>query len=154
MPWELVNHKVYIDLTPSAGKALPYFLGKVKVPYNDPQRYSVTFSFSYKEAGRLGFSNTTYYRIICELVEKGFIDPVDKGGLRGCGRSYNLFNLSQRWKHYGTSEFKKINWPCFFANLNRKATLKMEKYNSKNGNEKSPDEKTIFKNDVVEAIFT
>ena len=34
-------------------------------------------------------------------MRKGFIDPVDKGGLRGAGLSCNIFRMSDRWKHYG-----------------------------------------------------
>ena len=38
--WVLLNSKVYWDLKPSAAKALPYFLGKPKRPFNDPEMYA------------------------------------------------------------------------------------------------------------------
>ena len=115
LTWEMLNSKAYRDLPASSGKALPYFLGKVKVKvYNDPQKYLIEFSFSYKEANRYGFAIATHHRIICELIEKGFIDPCDKGGLKSDGKSYNLFRLSRRWEKYGTKEFDEVKkWKEF-----------------------------------------
>lgn len=114
LPWEILNSRAYKELKPTAGKALPHFLGKVKVKYSDPQKFVSGFHFSYKEANRYGFANSTHHRIITELIAKGFIDPVDKGGLRGCGRSYNIFKLSQRWKDFGTPDFIKLKgWKAF-----------------------------------------
>jgi len=110
LTWEVLNHEVYKSLKPAAAKALPYFLGKIKSPYGDPHRYFETFHLSYTEAQTYGFSRTTFSRIICELIEKGFIDPVEKGGLRGFGRSFNKFRLSQRWKRYGKVGFEEKNW--------------------------------------------
>ncbi len=98
---------------PSACKALPYFLGKVKGSFNDPQRYWTDFSFSYREANKLGFANSTHCRTICELIKKGFMDPHDKGGLRSDGKSYNLFRLSKRWEKYGRPDFEEVNWETF-----------------------------------------
>jgi len=110
----MLNSIAYKKLKPSSAKALPYFLGKPKLPISDPQYYSVHFPFSYTEAKKYGFANGTFFRVISELTEKGFIDPKDKGGLRGDSKSFNLFTLSQRWEHYGTQNFKEIKWQCFF----------------------------------------
>ena len=124
--WEMLNSNVYKILKYASAKALPYFMGKVKEAYRDPQRYLVEFSFSYSEAARYGFASSTFSKIIQELVGKGFIDPVDKGGLRSDGKSYNLFRLSERWKKYGTEEFKDINWKCFQPRSRIKATSENE----------------------------
>lgn len=113
LTWEILNSKAYKDLPASAGKALPYFLGKVQTSFNDPQRYDIEFSFSYTEATRYGFATTTHHRTICELVGKGFIDPHDKGGLRSNGKSLNLFTLSRRWEQYGKAGFKEMEWETF-----------------------------------------
>src|SRR3989304_8532622 len=94
LTWEMLNSEAYKILPHSAAKSLPYFLGKVKTAYNDPQRYLIEFHFSYTEAGKYGFAVSTHHRIISELIEKGFVDPVDKGGLRSGGLSYSLFKLS------------------------------------------------------------
>lgn len=113
LTWEILNSKAYKDLPPSSSKALPYFLGKVKRPYKDPERYSDTFHFSYSEGKRLGFSYGTFSKVIQDLVRFGFIDPIDKGGLRGDCKSYNIFKLSKRWNSYGTENFISLDWRCF-----------------------------------------
>ena len=113
LTWETLNSLAYKDLPPSSAKALPYFLGKSKAGYNDPQRYLGEFSFSYTEGKRYGFSPATFSKVIQALIRFGFIDPVDKGGLRGDCRSYNLFKLSRRWEGYGTENFKPLDWRCF-----------------------------------------
>jgi hypothetical protein len=113
LPWDMLNSKAYKELQPSAAKALPYFLGKVKLNPKDYQRYNQDFSFCYKEAIKYGFATTTFYRIICELMSKGFIDGYDKGGLKSDCHSYNLFKLSRRWEQYGRPDFKVMTWETF-----------------------------------------
>jgi len=114
LTWEMLNHKAYKDLPFAASKALPYFLGKVKMDYNDSNRFNAAFSFSYKEAALLGFATATFSKVITDLIKYGFLDPRDKGGLRGDGKSNSLFCLSERWKLSGQSDFKFVDWKCFF----------------------------------------
>ncbi len=111
--WEVLNSRAYKELPPSSAKALPYFLGKVKCGYHDPQRYLEVFSFPYAEGERLGFAPATFFVIIQALVRFGFVDPVDKGGLRSDCKSYSLFKLSRRWEAYATSNFESLEWKCF-----------------------------------------
>ncbi len=113
LTWKMLNGTAYKKLKPSSAKALPYFLGKPKLPISDSQYYSSPFSFSYTEAKKYGFANGTFFRVISNLMEKGFIDPKDKGGLRGDCKSLNLFTLSQRWEKFGTQDFKEVKWQCF-----------------------------------------
>jgi hypothetical protein len=113
LPWALLNSEAYKALSPSAGKCLPFFRGKVKLPPNHADYYSTIFELSYGEAGRYGFAHQTYSRIICELIAKGFIDGQDKGGLRGSEKSSNRFCLSERWKKYGQANFEEQNWRTF-----------------------------------------
>jgi hypothetical protein len=113
LTWEMLNGTAYKNLPPSAAKALPYFLGKIKGGYNDPQRNLGEFSFSYTEGKRFGFSPSTFSKVIQALVRIGFIDPVDKGGLRGDCKSYNIFKLSKRWEEFETPNFKPLDWKCF-----------------------------------------
>lgn len=114
LPWDMLNSRAFKELKPNSGKALPYFLPKVRIAYQDPQRFLSEFPFSYTEARKYGFANGTFYRIICDLMDKGFIDPADKGGLRGCCRSSSLFKLSNRWKDYGTEDFQDVgSWKTF-----------------------------------------
>ncbi|HOD36425.1 MAG TPA: hypothetical protein PLR20_14505 [Syntrophales bacterium] len=109
LTWDMLNHQAYKDLPPSAAKALPYFLGKVRLSPNDPQRYESEFDFTYPEARKYGFAEGTFSNIINHLVEHGFIDLAYKGGLRGDSRSKSLFTLSERWRKYGTEEFVQVN---------------------------------------------
>lgn len=109
--WEMLNSKSYKNLSFSASKALIYFSGKPKKKLTHQEYYNVDFEFTYTEAKNLGFkSSRTWIKIIIELVEKGFVDPVRKGGLRGDGKSSNKFRMSTRWMDYGTPEFKAKKW--------------------------------------------
>jgi len=113
LPWEMLNHKAYKELPFAASKALPYFLGKVKMDYNDPNRLTTEFSFSYKEAKSYSFALGTFSKVITDLIKYGFLDPRDKGGLRGDCKSNSLFCLSQRWKLFGETDFQFVDWKCF-----------------------------------------
>jgi len=101
LTWNLLNSLAYNKLTPSAAKALPYFLGKVKIGFNDPEKYETTFTFSYPEAEKMGFSTATFSRIRKELEVKGFIERTEGGGLRGKGVGYSKYQLSRKWESYG-----------------------------------------------------
>lgn len=132
--WELLNSQAYKDLTPSAGKVLPYFLGKVKATPNAPERHATNFHFPYTEAQKYGFAIGTHHRNISQLMRMGFIDPVSKGGKRSFGMSSSIFKLSTRWRKYGTAGFETIDWGKILPDfLKRKATPKMGTYNIKNG---------------------
>lgn len=148
----MLNSKAYKDLPASPAKALPYFLGKIKTKYNDPQRYHMEFSFSYREAHKLGFASATFSKIIQSLVGLGFINPIDKGGLRGDCKSSNIFSLSTRWEDYGKPGFKPLNWKCFLPRLRQKVTLKKETYSFKKGNKKALKDKVISQNEAVEVF--
>lgn len=125
LTWEMLNHKAYKELPPSAAKALPYFLGKVKCDYLDPARLASEFSFSYSEGQSLGFATGTFSKVITDLVRYGFIDPKDKGGLRGDCKSNNLFCLSQRWKLCGQKDFQLIDWKCFLPRQKQLQKVKL-----------------------------
>lgn len=153
LTWEMLNSKAYKVLPPSAAKVLPYFLGKPKYNYNDPQRYREEFPFSYSEAKKYGFAIATHHKSISQLVEKGFIDPVDKGGLRGLGRSYSLFTLSWRWKDYDKLGFEKIAWRCFEPRYKSKSRAKLKMHSVKNGNQEDTKGVDISKTTVVEVTF-
>ena len=117
MTWTLLNSKAYQKLSFSSAKALPYFLGKVKVPYGDGQKFKTEFTFSYPEAQKLGFSYATFSKAIKEVISHGFIDPVERGGLKGYRQGYNRFRLSRRWEKFGTPVFEWIDWETFTGEL-------------------------------------
>lgn len=113
LTWDVLNSPAYKRLPKSAGKALPYWLGKVKTPYNDRAYYETKFSFPYAEAKKYGFAPGTWNNVINDLVRHGFVDPVGKGGLRGDGKSCNYFRLSKRWLEYGKQSFQCVSWKEF-----------------------------------------
>lgn len=114
MTWEMLNSKAYKQLPPSSAKILPYFIGKIqKVEYKNPQRYKITFTFTGGEAKSLGFGKSTFSNAIKALMLYGFIEPIKKGGLRGCGHTASLFTLSERWKAFGSQNFREVKWECF-----------------------------------------
>ena len=108
--YTMMNSRAYRTLSPSACKALPLFLAKVKLPVASEQRYRETFSLSYGELkSATGLSDKTCANVYRELVRFGFIHPVSKGGLRSHGKSVSKYKLSLRWKEYGQPGFKEID---------------------------------------------
>jgi hypothetical protein len=111
--WATLNHKAYKALPPSAAKLLPYFLGKIQIPFRDHEYYKRTFNFTYSEAKNYGCARKTFYNVVTALVQYGFIDPVKRGGLRGLCMTASIFKLSDRWKQYGTDAFREVRWGTF-----------------------------------------
>lgn len=109
LDWTILNSKAYKDLSGNPAKALPYFLGRPKVPSYDLHYLKSVFAFSYPEAKKLNFARGTWYRVLCDLVHNGFLDPVTKGGLKGYGKASSQFRLSDRWKKYGHPDFVYID---------------------------------------------
>lgn len=130
-PWALLNSKAFCSLTHSARACLPYWLGKPKARFDSAEYYEREFAFSYSEAHRYGFAKATFARIIRELVEKGFVDPKDKGGLRSDGLSCNHFALSRRWMRFNTPEFEQVSWSQFQPRSKRKQVQKWNSASSK-----------------------
>ncbi len=120
VPWRILGSKAYVELSMSAGKCLNYFLYRFSRRLYDGQRGAIAtgessseIEFSYVAANELGFSKGTFNRVICELVNNGFIDPVKKGGLRGHCKSNSRFRKSERYLKYGTPEFVAMDWRQF-----------------------------------------
>jgi hypothetical protein len=110
MPRTVLKSKAYIKLKPSSAKALPYFMDKKWRSERGKKSY---FVFPYTEAEDFGFAPSTFHNVIKDLIRVGFVDPVDKGGLRSDGKSYNQYTLSYRWKKYGETDFETIEWDQF-----------------------------------------
>lgn len=111
--WDVLNSEAYRAILPMSAKMLPFFLGKVKATVRDPSYYSTAFPFTYKEATRFGCSRRSFGRVVVDLMRHGFIDPVEKGGLKGCGLTCNTFRLSLRWRRHGKPDFVEIEWASF-----------------------------------------
>jgi len=117
MTWAMLNSAAYKNLSFAARAMLPYFIGKPSINIRSDLFLKTEFSISYKEAVTYGCSTRTFTRVIEDLMRKGFVDPVDKGGLRGWGLSSNVFRMSERWKDYGKKDFVPVEWKQFDANF-------------------------------------
>lgn len=66
--------------------------------------------FTYNEAEeRYGISKSRFRRALKELVAKGFIDIANTG--MGIHKVETWYAISERWRDYGTPEFKEVKWP-------------------------------------------
>ena len=117
MTWAILNSEAYKDLSFAARAMLPYFIGKPNINIRSDLYLKTEFSFSYREAVQYGVSTRTFTRVIEDLMKKGFVDPVDTGGLRGWGLSCSRFKMSDRWKDYGKENFVEIGWRQFVVNF-------------------------------------
>jgi len=122
LPWKLLNSKAYYHLNHASRAALPFFLGKPKVPFDRPNFCEIIFTFPYSEAKRVGIPTSTFFKVIRELVATGFIDPQDKGGLRGNCKVANRFTTSRRWQDFGTPDFKALDWSTFIPKPRKNQT--------------------------------
>lgn len=70
------------------------------------------FIFPYAEATDLRIAgNTQHWKNIRKLVEAGFLDISHQGGWyqkHEHEKDYSRYKLSERWRKYGTPEFKKV----------------------------------------------
>jgi len=111
---EELDSKAYQQLTGNAAKALTYFKrinGLLRHKQGD--NYNGTFDLTYTEAEKFGFARRTFSRIITELNDKGFLTIIVQGGKRGCGMSNSKYQMSDRWRDYGTRGFmRRPRHPC------------------------------------------
>lgn len=113
LTWAILNSEAFKALSYASRSALPYFIGKTKRHIRAEDYLTTEFSFSYREAITYGYARKTFSRVISDLMRHGFIDPVDKGGLRGMGLSLNKFRMGDRWKQYGSPAFIPVEWKQF-----------------------------------------
>jgi len=70
------------------------------------------FIFPYKEMKALwGIKTTTHWKNMNRLIEVGFLDLDYQGGWYQKNertKDFSRYKLSERWRTYGTSEFKKV----------------------------------------------
>lgn len=120
--WSLKKRRVYINgdmfeseayrlLSAKAAWVLLRFLQKREWSYpgkkhKNPIYNGKALTFTYEDANFWGISTSQFHTIIKKLVEVGFIDVEHQGGF--FGRDYSTYNLSTRWRLYGTSLFEKV----------------------------------------------
>ena len=98
--------------TANAHKVLAMFYIKrqySKIGRQGKERWKIVnngeIEFTYPESKKkLGITDGTFRNAIDELRIKGFIDIAEYGG--GLNKSKNLYEISDRWKLYGTPEYK------------------------------------------------
>lgn len=95
-PWKDLHHSAR------------YLYFEIKKKWAGLDRANITFT--HREAGEF-MSGDTFKKYRNELVKNGFIDVVSRGGLWG---KKAVFALSDRWKQWGTKDFKEVDMDRFF----------------------------------------
>ncbi len=96
---EIIDSKPFQELTIHA----KWLYVEFKKRYNGKNKYNI--SLTQKESKAIMAINT-FNKSRNQLIEKGFIDLIRRGGL---WKQCSIFALSERWRKYGTPEFEKIN---------------------------------------------
>jgi len=103
LTFEELDSVAYISLAGNSAKVYCYLkrAARTAAYKNSTHERDIQFDFTYSEAKRCGFSESTFIRAIKELWSKGFIDIVERGGLRGHGRTNSRYKITNLWKSYG-----------------------------------------------------
>ena len=119
VPREMVTSRAFMALTGRAPQVLMVFLSKRRVeklkrPGPRGERWRTTNNgqivFTYREALRdYGLTARVFGRAIDNLVWAGFLDIARSGG--GLEGDCTLYALSDRWRAYGTSAFRRAERP-------------------------------------------
>lgn len=73
------------------------------------ERIDTEITFTYNEAKRRGLTDQQFSKALKELHASGFIDIEKPGsGLMG---DYTIFIISERWREFGTRNFKPLEYP-------------------------------------------
>lgn len=108
---EAIYSQAFRCLSAKAVWVLLRFLQKRTWSYADKRRRKRIYNnnglvFTYDEANYFGIKTSTFCGIIKKLVGVGFIDIEHQGGVYG--KDYSRYNLSERWRRYGTPEFNEV----------------------------------------------
>jgi len=121
--WELWDSKPFRELTPHARNLYCEF----KRRYNGINANNLKLSQTEVKAKNIMAVNT-FINARNQLIEKGFIDVIRRGGLE---KQSAIFRLSYRWKKYGTPEFEKRNINEIFPPIFKTVFKKGHKINRK-----------------------
>ena len=81
--------------------------------YGDNPKHII---FTYKEAKEI-MSESTFVKSRNQLIERGLIDVVRRGGLE---KQSTLYGLSDRWRKFGTKDFIKVDLKKIFPRIFKK----------------------------------
>ena len=107
MPHNLIESDAYILLSTTAKLAYMYF----KRDLRSGHQTNVTLTFGQAKKYRVCQSPDTFSKAKKGLVGNGLLDPVDGGGLNAPA----IFDLSYRWKKFGTDQFKAVPYKTGFG---------------------------------------
>ncbi|MBT6296799.1 MAG: hypothetical protein HOJ14_09600 [Nitrospina sp.] len=110
---ELLNSSAFIELPKTASKVFLWFLArrqfvgyKVKGSKEWSNYNNGEIVFSYPEAEtKFKLSRPRFSRALTALIEYGFIDINHHGG--GMIKDMTTYYISDRWRDYGTLDFKE-----------------------------------------------
>jgi len=115
---DLIMSSAFLSLTGMAPQVLLLFLSCRKFERRKTHKKkrgewicinADELSFTYAQAESLGINGKRFVRAIDQLVEKGFLNIAHSGGvIRG---DVSLYEVSERWKLYGTKEFQPATRP-------------------------------------------
>jgi hypothetical protein len=112
LPWELLDSEAYKTLSATGIRVLIRFfqkrtwsdIGKGRQKKRVYKNSGI--AFTYAEANALGTSTSQFHVTIKKLFAVGFIDIEHQGG--GLARDYSRYSISERWRDFGTSNFKQV----------------------------------------------
>ena len=102
LPHNLLDSAAFKGLDNTSKVSLIYFQKDKK------SSHQTQLILTYPQARHYGVckSPATFNKSKKELVEKGFLDPDQPGGLGKC----SVFKESMRWKNYGTKNFVQMEF--------------------------------------------
>jgi hypothetical protein len=90
--------------------------------YNGENEHSIIFTI--KEAKKI-MSEGVFKTSRNQLIERGFIDVVRRGGLE---KRPTIYGLSDRWRKFGTKEFIKVDLKKIFPRIFKKRFKRGHKF--------------------------
>jgi len=141
--YDLLHSLAFQDLQYApAIKVLCWFLEKIRLEKVSPRRRGMDrykriaeeMSFTYNEARLRGLTDQQFSRALKELHSRGFIDVRKHGG--GLMGDYSVYDVSERWRDFGTDKFK----PTEFPESNDYGYRKPKKNKTNDGNSPLPSD--------------
>jgi len=102
--WSYIEHNI---LNSEAWKGIKIYTKwlyfEFKIRWHTDNTYHIIFT---QEEIKKIMAIGTFYKSRDQLIERGFIDVIERGGLE---KQPAIYGLSNRWKKYGTKDFVKID---------------------------------------------
>lgn len=103
LTFDELDSAAYMSLPGNAAKVYGYLkrAARTAAHRGGAGERDTIFEYTYSEAKSKGFAEQTFRRALKELWAKGFIDLVERGGLRGIHRTNSQYKLARLWKSWG-----------------------------------------------------